>query len=112
MNQDISVTEIFRLMNEETWDFDRDEPKTYGLKYVNSKGEMNTRYNCRKNVKTIHQLKQRVESTHSTRPNYDRAIKGLVHIYDHDTDEHREIMASQILYFRNHGSKTWNPIKN
>lgn len=112
MSKQISITEVFFLMENEKWDFDSDEPKLYGLKYVNAKGEFRTRYNVRKHVKNIHTLKQRKETTHSTRGNYDRAIKGLFMIDDHDTNETRDIGAAQIVYFRNHGSKTWLQIKN
>lgn len=109
---EIGVTQIFQLMNNEGWDWDRDEPKTYGLKYVTSKGLIRTRYNCRKNVKNIHTLKQKRDTTHSNRHNYDRAIKGLVQIYDEDTQEYRDISAANIIYFRNHGESRWLRIKN
>jgi hypothetical protein len=108
----VSVTEIFQLMNNDAWDWDLEKPKTYGLKYYTESGELRIRYNCRKNVKNIHHLKQRGESTHSERGKWDRAIKGLVQIYDEDTQEHRAIQAAQIVYFRNHGETKWIPIKN
>ena len=112
MAREISITEVFQLMNNDAWDWETNTPKTFGLKYYNSKGEQRTRYNCRKNVKQIHQLKQRRETTHSSRGKYDHAIKGLVLIYDQDTEEHRSVSASQIVYFRNHGEKEWLGIKN
>lgn len=107
---DISITEVFQLMNNESWDWDKNQPKTYGLKYYTADGSLRIRYNCRKNVKNIHQLKQ--QTTHSERGKYDRAIKGLVQIYDEDTDEHRSVQAAQIVYFRNHGESKWIKIKN
>lgn len=107
---EISISEALALMNNEGWDWDIDQPKTYGLKYYGKDGGIRIRYNCRKNVKNIHQLKQK--STHSERGKYDRAIKGLVQIYDEDTNDHRSIQAAQIVYFRNHGTDKWIRIKN
>lgn len=112
MSKAISVYEVFSLMSSEAWDYDNDRPKEFGFKYVNSKGELRMRARIRKHVRTAKALKQKAESTHSSRGNYDRAIKGLFMIYDLDTDENRDIQASQIMYFRNHGSKEWLPIKN
>lgn len=112
MSRAISIYEVFSLMESEAWDYDNDRPKEYGLKYVNRSGEIRIRDRVRKHVKTVHALKQRAESTHSNRGKYDRAIKGLFPVYDMDTQEHRSLMASQIIYFRDHGTKEWLQIKN
>ena len=112
MAKQIGISVVFFLMENEKWDFETDQPKLYGLKYYIASGEERTRYNCRKHVKVLHELKQRTESTHSTRGKYDRAIKGLFPIFDHDTQEFRSIGAAHIVYFRNHGSKEWLSIKN
>lgn len=112
MVKEISITEVFQRMNSDAWDFEKDCPKTFGLQYYTAEGTKSIRYNCRKNVKNIHQLKQKTEYTHSTRGKYDHAIKGLVLIYDQDTEEHRSVFAAEIVYFRNHGETSWSRIKN
>lgn len=116
MSKAVSIYNVFFLMENEAWDFDANQPKLYGLKYYNKDGELRTRYNVRKHVGNVHELKQRqekqIETSHSSRGQYDRAIKGLFPIWDTDTEEYRSIMAAQIVYFRNHGSKEWRPIKN
>lgn len=112
MSHAVSIYEVFSLMESEAWDHETGKPKEYGLRYVNSKGEIRTRDRVRKQVKTLRSLMQKSESTHSDRAGYDRAIKGLFPIIDLDTEEHRSIMAAQIIYFRNHGTKEWLKIKN
>ncbi len=112
MSRAISIYEVFSLMESEAWCLERDQPKEYGLKYVNQSGEIRIRDRVRKHVKTVQSLMQRTESTHSNRGKYDRAIKGLFPVYDMDTQEHRSLGAAQIIYFRNHGTKEWLQIKN
>lgn len=114
MSNAISIVDALNLMNNDAWDWEKDIPKTFGFKYVSKDGQIRTRYNCRKNVKNLHLLKQRHDPnpTHSNRGRYNRAPKGLVLLYDVDTEEYRDISLAQIIYFRNHGSKQWLKIKN
>jgi hypothetical protein len=107
-NQIIDIATALRMMND-TYDYDKDQVKTYGLKYYVPSGERHERFNCRKNVR---HPKQRADESLTRRGKSDKRFAGVVQIFDHDTSEIRDIPVSQIVYFRMYQSTQWLKIKN
>lgn len=108
IQNNIDISSALRMLND-TWDYDKDQVKTYGLRYYVPSGEMHERYNCRKSVKNP---KQKAEENISRRGKSDKRFSGVVQIYDNDTSEFRDIPVAQIVYFRPYESKEWIRIKN
>ena len=108
IQKSVDIASALRMMND-TFDYDADKVKTYGLRYYVPSGERHERYNCRKNVK---HPKQKYEEQAGRRGKSDKRFAGVVQIFDEDTSEFRDIPVAQIVYFRPYQSKEWLRIKN
>lgn len=99
----IDTASALSKMND-TYDYDLNEAKTYGLRFI-SKGGFREIYNARKAVK---QPKQQGKEPHKSS---NKKLNGLVQVFDEDIKEYRDIKYAQIVAFRDYKSKQWIPVR-
>lgn len=83
-------------------------PRTFGVRYVKSTGEVGEIANCRLNVKNSYRKEAADPKGQSLK--YNLKYSGLVLLNNIDTGEYRSIKAAQMVAFRPHGRKNWIPI--
>jgi len=101
--QEIDIATALEKMRD-TWDEIREEPKTYGLRFV-SKNGFREIYNARRGVKNPQQ-KAKPEGKR-TRQHAHLKMRGLVQVFDDDIKQFRDIKFSNIIAFRDYNTKEW-----
>lgn len=97
----IDTATALNLMND-TYDLERDQVKTFGLRFI-SKGGFREIYNARKGVK--HPKQQRAKQTNRGKSH--KKYHGVVQIFDEDIQEFRDIKFAGIVGFRDYNTTEW-----
>lgn len=98
----IDINTALHKLND-SFDFEKSIAKTYGFKVLNSRGEVSTLLNVRKNVKlgTAPSLKNRNPKGRSM---YHLKEHGTILLFDVNTQEHRSVKKACIFGFRDYKS--------
>ena len=106
MNQIDTASALSKM--DETWDYQLDRVKTFGLRVITQKG-FKEYYNARKNVKLPQQ--QGKEPSATMRGKSNKKLNGTVLIYDQDLNQTRDIFFDNIVAFRDYNSSTWTQVR-
>jgi len=98
----IDIKTVMRLLNSAV--SDDGTLKTYGIRYVTMDGRIKEIYDASKNIKRPHFGDN---PDPKGRGQYNLKYKGIVRLFDENSEEFRNAKLAHIIQFRNHNSTKW-----